>query len=115
LKIENATILDLIRHYTREAGVRGLEREIAKICRKIVKEQSLNNTTETLVVTPVDLEKYAGVRKYDYGKAEEADAIGQVNGLAWTQVGGELLTIEAIVDPGCAHCRAQSCRQSWHR
>jgi ATP-dependent Lon protease len=100
LKFENAAIIDLIRHYTREAGVRGLEREIARICRKIVKEHSLNDTTDLLVVTPDDLEKYAGVRKYDYGKAEEADAIGQVNGLAWTSVGGELLTIEAIAIPG---------------
>lgn len=100
LKLDNEAIVDLIRHFTREAGVRGLEREIAKICRKVVKEQSLKNSTEQLTVSVKELEKYAGVRKYDYGKAEEADAIGQVNGLAWTQVGGELLTIEAIGIPG---------------
>ncbi len=100
LVFESAAILDLIRHYTREAGVRGLEREIAKICRKVVKEQSLANTTEPVLLTPVALEKYAGVRKYDFGKAENEDVIGQVNGLAWTQVGGELLTIEAVSIPG---------------
>src|SRR5690606_218732 len=94
------TILELIRHYTREAGVRGLEREIARICRKVVKDQSLAGSSEPVVVKPADLENYAGVRKYDYGKAEASDAIGQVNGLAWTQVGGELLTIEAVSMPG---------------
>lgn len=100
LKIEEQSIRDLIRYYTREAGVRGLEREIAKICRKVVKENSLEKEH-----TPVDLdadalEKYSGVRKFDYGKAEEENKIGQVNGLAWTQVGGELLTIEAIAVEG---------------
>src|SRR5690606_2666472 len=74
-------ILELIRHYTREAGVRGLEPEIARICRKVVKEQSLAGRSEPVVVTAADLEHYAGVRKYDYGKPEEQDAIGQVNGL----------------------------------
>ena len=100
LIFEKEAILDLIRHYTREAGVRGLEREIAKVCRKVVKEQSLSNSNEPVQVTSVELEKYAGVRKYDYGKAEEEDVIGQVNGLAWTSVGGELLTIEAVAMPG---------------
>lgn len=100
LVFEKEAILDLIRHYTREAGVRGLEREIAKVCRKVVKEQSLSNSNEPVQVTSAELEKYAGVRKYDYGKAEEEDVIGQVNGLAWTSVGGELLTIEAVAMPG---------------
>jgi ATP-dependent Lon protease len=90
----------LIRHYTKEAGVRGLEREIARICRKIVKEKSLNAEGIPQEIAPADLEKFAGVQKFDFGKAEEADAVGQVNGLAWTQVGGELLTIEAVAIPG---------------
>jgi ATP-dependent Lon protease len=80
--------------------VRGLEREIARVCRKVVKEKSLNKDRVSQQITPADLEKYAGVHKFDYGKAEESDAIGQVNGLAWTQVGGELLTIEAVAIPG---------------
>ena len=100
LVFESATILDLIRHYTREAGVRGLEREIAKICRKVVKQQSLADSSQPVQITPAELEKYAGVRKYDFGRAENEDVIGQVNGLAWTQVGGELLTIEAVSIPG---------------
>jgi len=93
-------IIHLIRHYTREAGVRGLEREIAKTCRKIVKEHTLDKKTSTLEITKENIEKYVGVQKYDFGRAEENDAIGQVNGLAWTQVGGELLTIEAVATPG---------------
>ncbi|MGA0806196.1 MAG: endopeptidase La, partial [Pseudohongiellaceae bacterium] len=100
LVFESATILDLIRHYTREAGVRGLEREISKICRKVVKQQSLADSSQPVQITPAELEKYAGVRKYDFGRAENEDVIGQVNGLAWTQVGGELLTIEAVSIPG---------------
>lgn len=93
-------IRDLIRYYTREAGVRGLEREIAKICRKVVKENSLNGSEESIKLTTENLEKYSGVRKFDYGKAKEENKIGQVNGLAWTSVGGELLTIEAIAVEG---------------
>ncbi|HWK54393.1 MAG TPA: endopeptidase La [Hyphomicrobiales bacterium] len=93
-------ILALIRHYTREAGVRALEREIAKVCRKIVKEHTLEGGKASIVIGLDDLEQYAGVQKYDYGKAEEQDVVGQVNGLAWTQVGGELLTIEAVAIPG---------------
>lgn len=93
-------ISDLVRYYTREAGVRGLEREIAKICRKVVKENSLESSAETVNLTSVELERYSGVRKYDYGKAEEENLIGQVNGLAWTSVGGELLTIEAVAVNG---------------
>jgi ATP-dependent Lon protease len=100
LAFDDASILTLIRHYTREAGVRGLEREIARVCRKVVKEKSLDKNGAPQTITSADLEKYAGVHKYDYGKAEDNDAIGQVNGLAWTQVGGELLTIEAVSIPG---------------
>jgi ATP-dependent Lon protease len=100
LAFTDASILALIQHYTREAGVRGLEREIAKICRKVVKELGLSKHSTLQTIDQKDLEKYAGVYKYDYGKAEETDAIGQVNGLAWTQVGGELLTIEAVAIPG---------------
>jgi ATP-dependent Lon protease len=100
LAFTDASILALIRHYTKEAGVRGLEREIAKICRKVVKEVGLAKHSGLQTIDQKDLEKYAGVYKYDYGKAEETDAIGQVNGLAWTQVGGELLTIEAVAIPG---------------
>jgi ATP-dependent Lon protease len=93
-------ISDLVRYYTREAGVRGLEREIAKICRKVVKENSLESDAEAINLTSAKLEDYSGVRKYDYGKAEEENLIGQVNGLAWTSVGGELLTIEAVAVNG---------------
>ena len=103
LEIDQDPIRDLIRYYTREAGVRGLEREIAKICRKVVKESSLSNDKkgkELIQFKSEMLEKYSGVQKYDYGKAEEENKIGQVIGLAWTQVGGELLTIEAIAVEG---------------
>lgn len=95
LDIQEDTIRDLIRYYTREAGVRGLEREIAKLCRKAVKQFSLNEKQAPLTITPELLEDYSGVRKFSYGKAEEENQVGQVTGLAWTQVGGELLTIEA--------------------
>jgi len=93
-------IRDLIRYYTRESGVRGLEREIAKICRKVVKENSFGGKHDPVELKEDLLDKYSGVRKFDYGKAEEENRIGQVNGLAWTQVGGELLTIEAIAVEG---------------
>ncbi|MEX0962981.1 MAG: endopeptidase La [Pseudohongiellaceae bacterium] len=93
-------IRDLVRYYTREAGVRGLEREIAKICRKVVKDNSLNKDAAAIDLTSEILENYSGVRKYDYGKAETENLIGQVNGLAWTSVGGELLTIEAAAVDG---------------
>ena len=95
LTISEAAIRDLIRYYTREAGVRSLEREISKICRKVVKEHLLNKSDIKLEITPEMLETYNGVRKTNFGKAEEDDRIGQVTGLAWTSVGGELLTIEA--------------------
>jgi ATP-dependent Lon protease len=100
LEFDDAAILVLIRHYTREAGVRSLEREIARVCRKVVKEKSLSVEGVPQRIMPEHLEKYAGVHKYDYGKAEDTDVIGQVQGLAWTQVGGELLTIEAVSIPG---------------
>ncbi len=95
LSISKNSIKDLIRYFTREAGVRSLEREIAKICRKVVKNNSNKKTIKKLSIKPSLLEDYCGVRKFDFGEAEEKDRIGQVTGLAWTQVGGELLTIEA--------------------
>ena len=103
LVFDGKPIRELIRYYTREAGVRGLEREIAKVCRKVVKESSLPKEEKEkgpVQLTTEILEKYSGVQKYDYGKAETDNKIGQVNGLAWTQVGGELLTIEAIAVEG---------------
>lgn len=101
LTVSDEAITDLIRYYTREAGVRGLEREISKICRKVVKEHLLGEQGSLSVeVTPEKLEHYSGVRKSSYGKAEEKDQIGQVTGLAWTSVGGELLTIEAAALKG---------------
>ena len=101
LEIEEATVRDLIRYYTREAGVRGLEREIAKICRKVVKSLMLASSESGKVqVSPEDLEEYLGVRKYSYGRASDQNRIGLVTGLAWTQVGGELLTIESASIPG---------------
>jgi len=95
LAIPKKSIQDLIRYFTREAGVRSLEREIAKICRKVVKKNTDKKTIKKLSIKPSLLEDYCGVRKFDFGEAEEKDRIGQVTGLAWTQVGGELLTIEA--------------------
>ena len=96
-KFNKDVILSLIRYYTREAGVRGLERQIAKILRKIVKERLVNDkkTSKPTIVNAKNLEKYSGVKKFKYGVAEKDNAIGQVTGLAWTEVGGELLTIEA--------------------
>ncbi len=94
-----SAVREIIQHYTREAGVRGLEREISKICRKIVKEHLLKKKKKT-VVTPRNLERFLGVKRYRYGVAEEEDQVGQVTGLAWTEVGGELLTIESAVMPG---------------
>ena len=102
LAFEDKTVTDLVRYYTREAGVRGLEREIAKICRKVVKESALSEVERsgTLEVTTELLEVYSGVRKYNFGLAEEEDQVGQVTGLAVTRVGGELLAIEAAMVPG---------------
>jgi len=101
LTVSENAMRDVVRYYTREAGVRSLEREIAQICRKVVKElvQQSNGSAKRLI-TPQNLEKYLGVRRFRYGLAEEFDQVGQVTGLAWTEVGGELLTIEAAVMPG---------------
>ena len=100
LKVSDSALRDIVRLYTREAGVRGLERELAKICRKVVKNILLDPNTKAAHVTPRNLEKFLGVKRFRYGVAEENDQVGQVNGLAWTEVGGELLTIEAAVMPG---------------
>ena len=95
LSVSKKTILDVIRYFTREAGVRALEREIAKICRKAIKKIGEATKPRKITVSSSNLEDYCGVRKFDFGEAQEKDKIGQVTGLAWTQVGGELLTIEA--------------------
>ena len=95
-----SALVDIVRYYTREAGVRSLEREIAKICRKVAKELLLNEIKRTVTVTSRSVQKYLGVRQFRYGKAEDENRVGQVIGLAWTEVGGELLTIEAAVMPG---------------
>ena len=100
LTVADSAITDIIRYYTREAGVRNLEREISKICRKAVKQLLTEKGTTSVKVTPDNLSKYLGVRRFTYGRAEEQDQVGQVTGLAWTEVGGELLTIEASVVPG---------------
>ena len=95
LEIPKKTIIELIRHFSREAGVRQLERDIAKICRKVVKNNTEKKTLKKLKLGPKILEDYCGVRKFEYGETQGQDRVGQVTGLAWTQVGGELLTIEA--------------------
>ena len=100
LSITRASVLDIIQHYTRESGVRNLEREISKICRKVVKSLLLKPREALIRVTPKSIEKYLGVRRFRYGKVEDNDQVGQVTGLAWTEVGGELLTIETAVVPG---------------
>ncbi|MGH1462517.1 MAG: endopeptidase La [Neptuniibacter sp.] len=101
VEITDEAITGLVRYYTREAGVRGLEREIAKLCRKVVKELSLKDGTEKpIVIDESKLEHYSGVRKHNFGIAEEQDQIGLVTGLAWTQVGGDILSIETAVVPG---------------
>jgi len=100
LSISEASLRDMVRYYTREAGVRNLEREISKVCRKVVKEILLDKSKGEVKVTPKNLEKYLGVRRFSYEKAQEANQVGQVNGLAWTEVGGDLLTIESAVLAG---------------
>ncbi|MDQ1119740.1 MULTISPECIES: endopeptidase La [Pseudoxanthomonas] len=109
LRIEESAVRDIVRYYTRESGVRSLEREIAKICRKVVKEIALagpqpekkaKKGQARIVVSEKNLEKYQGVRRFDFGRAEEANEIGLVTGLAWTEVGGDLLQIEVTLVPG---------------
>ena len=100
ITIRDGVVRDIIRYYTREAGVRNLDREIANICRKVVKQVLLKPTRRRVTVTPARLGDLLGVKRYRYGKAEEENRVGQVTGLAWTEVGGELLTIEAAIVPG---------------
>ncbi|MEL7413236.1 MAG: endopeptidase La [Pseudomonadota bacterium] len=100
ITIEDSAIIGIIRYYTREAGVRSLEREISKICRKAVKNILLETSLKSVTVTMDNLKEYLGVQRHDFGKADDSNRIGQVTGLAWTQVGGDLLTIETEAMPG---------------
>ncbi len=100
LSLTDDAILDIIRYYTREAGVRGLEREISKTCRKVIKSLVLRKRSSKVIVNGKNLDKFLGVRRYAFGIAEKQNQVGQVTGLAWTEVGGELLTIEAVALPG---------------
>ena len=100
LELADDAIMGMIRHYTREAGVRNLEREVSKIARKVIKKLLLEANTKNARITAENLDQYLGVQKYRYGRAEEKNQVGQITGLAWTEVGGELLTIEAAISPG---------------
>jgi ATP-dependent Lon protease len=100
LTVTEGALLDIVRYYTREAGVRGLERDISKICRKVVKTLLLKKRSSKIVVNEKNLDKFIGVRKYTFGVAEKENQVGQVTGLAWTEVGGELLNIECALMPG---------------
>ena len=100
LTVAESALRDIVRYYTREAGVRGLERDISKICRKVVKTLLLKKSQKRIAVTSRNLDKFLGVRRYNFGVAERENQVGQVTGLAWTEVGGELLTIESVVLPG---------------
>ncbi|TEW54826.1 endopeptidase La [Psychromonas sp. RZ22] len=100
ISIDDSAIIGIVRYYTREAGVRALEREISKICRKVVKDILLDKKLTKVEVTIDNLKDYLGVRRYDFGKADSENQVGQVTGLAWTSVGGDLLTIEATSVPG---------------
>ncbi|NJD05124.1 MAG: endopeptidase La [Methylococcaceae bacterium] len=100
IHFQETAVRDIIRNYTREAGVRSLEREIAKICRKVVKSLLLKPSSKKVTINSKSLEQYLGVWRYRYGHAEENNQVGQVTGLAWTEVGGELLSIEAVIMPG---------------
>jgi len=100
ITVDESALRDIIRYYTREAGVRSLEREVSKICRKVVKMLLLTKTEKKVTVDSSNLDKFLGVRRYDFGVAEKENQIGQVVGLAWTEVGGDLLTIEAVQVPG---------------
>ncbi|URQ89427.1 endopeptidase La [Pseudoalteromonas sp. SCSIO 43101] len=100
VEIADSAIIGIIRYYTREAGVRNLEREVSKLCRKAVKNILLDKDTKKVLINDSNLEEFLGVQRFDYGKAEDGDRIGQVTGLAWTEVGGDLLTIESAAVPG---------------
>ncbi len=100
LEITDSAVIGMIRYYTREAGVRSLEREVSKVCRKAVKDILLTKSKDKVVVNQDNLKDYLGVQRFDYGKADKDNQIGQVTGLAWTQVGGDLLTIETTAVPG---------------
>ena len=100
LSVTEEALRDIVRYYTREAGVRSLEREISKVCRKVVKQLVLKPRSSKIVVNAKNLDKFLGVRKHSFGMAEKENQIGQVTGLAWTEVGGELLTVEAVQLPG---------------
>ncbi len=100
LAVQESAIRDIIRYYTREAGVRSLEREISKICRKVVKMLLLKKQDSKVTVSARNLDKFLGVRRYNFGMAEKENQVGQVSGLAWTEVGGDLLTIEVVTMPG---------------
>jgi len=100
LAITDDALRDIVRYYTREAGVRALERDLSKICRKVVKALVMRSRKNKIVVNDKNLDKYLGVRRYSFGIAEKENQVGQVTGLAWTEVGGELLTIEAVTVPG---------------
>ena len=109
LKINDAALMGIVRHYTREAGVRSLEREVSKVCRKVVREHLLEKKEKTSV-TIKNLEKYLGVQRFDYGRAAKEDQIGQVTGLAWTSVGGVLLTIESVKLSGNGNIKSTGSR-----
>jgi len=100
LEVSEAAIRDIIRYYSREAGVRSLERELSKICRKVIKQQLTKTVEGTVSISPENLDQFLGVRRYDFGVANKENQIGQVTGLAWTEVGGDLLTIEVATIPG---------------
>jgi ATP-dependent Lon protease len=100
LLVSEDAVRDIVRYYTREAGVRSLERELSKICRKVVKGLLLKKLTPRVLVNADNLNDYLGVRKFSFGRAEDQNQVGQVVGLAWTEVGGDLLTIEAALIPG---------------
>ncbi len=100
LEVQESAVRDIVRYYTREAGVRSLERELSKICRKVVKGLLLKKYSAPVAVNAENLDEFLGVRKYTYGRAEQQNQVGQVVGLAWTEVGGDLLTIEVAIMPG---------------
>jgi ATP-dependent Lon protease len=100
ITIDDDQLLSIVRHYTKEAGVRSLEREIAKLCRRVIKENMLNNNEASTAIDNVTLSQHLGVKKFSYGLAEKENEVGQVTGLAWTSVGGELLTLEAAKSKG---------------